>query len=179
MIKLVWTILLFVGIVSANTFTAPLLIQPEGSKETFPHGSVTFNSQNFIGNYSPEPRHEFEGRACIGLEDKDGVFKCLAYGNIKKSSNGEVYTIHLNKGGDTISKIDYARDDKLNDDDEVKVHVQKQRIGPQPQLKEPVKLDDDGKLPPEEEAPKTFLQKYWMYILPLVLFMMASGGGAQ
>jgi ER membrane protein complex subunit 10 len=40
----------------------------------------------------------------------------------------------------------------------------------------PVVVTPDGQLP-EEEVEKTFLQKYWMYILPIILLALTSGGG--
>lgn len=48
--------------------------------------------------------------------------------------------------------------------------------GPDPVLNPPVKVAADGQ-PPAEEVEKTFLQKYWIYILPLVFILLTSGGG--
>ena len=49
--------------------------------------------------------------------------------------------------------------------------------GPNPMLKTtPVVVTPDGQ-PPEEEVEKTFLQKYWMYILPIIILALTSGGG--
>ena len=48
--------------------------------------------------------------------------------------------------------------------------------GPNPVLNTPVVVNPDGQ-PSEEEVEKTFLQKYWMYILPIVILLMTSGGG--
>lgn len=47
---------------------------------------------------------------------------------------------------------------------------------PNPVLHPPVVVNADGQ-PPEEEVEKTFLQKYWIYIIPLVFILLTSGGG--
>lgn len=49
--------------------------------------------------------------------------------------------------------------------------------GPNPMLKiTPVVVTPDGQ-PLEDEEEKTFLQKYWMYILPIIILALTSGGG--
>ena len=48
--------------------------------------------------------------------------------------------------------------------------------GPDPVLNPPVVVNPDG-APPEEEIEKTFLQKYWMYLLPIAIILVTSGGG--
>ena len=48
--------------------------------------------------------------------------------------------------------------------------------GPTPKLNSPVVFNPDGQ-PPVEEVEKTFLQKYWIYLIPVVLLALTSGGG--
>jgi hypothetical protein len=48
--------------------------------------------------------------------------------------------------------------------------------GPSPKLSTPVVVNPEGQLPVEEE-PKTFLQKYWVYLIPVVLIALTFGGG--
>jgi hypothetical protein len=48
--------------------------------------------------------------------------------------------------------------------------------GPNPVLNAPVVVNPDGQLP-EEEVEKTFIQKYWMYFIPLIVILLTSGGG--
>jgi len=48
--------------------------------------------------------------------------------------------------------------------------------GPDPVLDAPVKVNPEGQSP-VEEVEKTFLQKYWVYILPLVFIFLTYGGG--
>lgn len=49
------------------------------------------------------------------------------------------------------------------------------REGPSPVLHAPIVVNPDGQ--PPEEVEKTFLQKYWIYMLPLVFILLTSGGG--
>lgn len=48
--------------------------------------------------------------------------------------------------------------------------------GPEPKLNTPVVVNPDGQ-PPVEEVEKTFVQKYWVYALPILLILLTSGGG--
>jgi ER membrane protein complex subunit 10 len=48
--------------------------------------------------------------------------------------------------------------------------------GPTPKLNVPVVVNPDG-APPVEEVEKTFLQKYWVYLLPIAILLFTSGGG--
>ena len=48
--------------------------------------------------------------------------------------------------------------------------------GPDPVLLAPVVPTPDGQ-PPAEQVEKTFLQKYWVYFLPIMLILLTSGGG--
>jgi hypothetical protein len=47
---------------------------------------------------------------------------------------------------------------------------------PDPVLNPPVIVNPDGQ-PPVPEVEKTFLQKYWIYILPIIFILLTSGGG--
>ena len=47
--------------------------------------------------------------------------------------------------------------------------------GPEPVLAAPVVVNPDG-VEPVQEQEKTFLQKYWMYILPVAILLFTSGG---
>jgi hypothetical protein len=48
--------------------------------------------------------------------------------------------------------------------------------GPEAKLNTPVVVNPDGQ-PPVEEVEKTFIQKYWVYALPILLILLTSGGG--
>ena len=50
--------------------------------------------------------------------------------------------------------------------------------GPEPILAPPVVVNPEGQSP-AEEVEKTFFQKYWIYLLPILLFLITSGAGAQ
>jgi hypothetical protein len=47
---------------------------------------------------------------------------------------------------------------------------------PNPVLLPPVIVNPDGE-PPEEEVEKTFIQKYWIYLIPLAFILLSSAGG--
>jgi ER membrane protein complex subunit 10 len=49
--------------------------------------------------------------------------------------------------------------------------------GPDPVLQPPAIVLPEGSPPPEPE--KTFIQKYWVYIIPLILILLTSGAGQE
>jgi hypothetical protein len=59
------------------------------------------------------------------------------------------------------------------------IHVIPDRLipyGPEPVLNTQVVVSPDG-TPPVEDRQKTFIEKYWIYLLPVVLIILTSGGG--
>ena len=48
--------------------------------------------------------------------------------------------------------------------------------GPEPVLSPPVVVSPDG-APAVEEQEKSFIQKYWMYLVPVAVLLLTSGGG--
>jgi hypothetical protein len=59
------------------------------------------------------------------------------------------------------------------------IHVIPDRLipyGPEPVLNTPVAVNPDG-IPPVEEKEKTLIEKYWIYLIPLLLIVLTSGGG--
>lgn len=88
----------------------------------------------------------------------------------------EEITLHLSSGN-VVYHISYVLIPSAEQSTIVKV-IPDRSIpeGPNPILSTPVVVNPDGQ-PPEEEVEKTFLQKYWMYLLPIIILAMTSGGG--
>jgi hypothetical protein len=78
---------------------------------------------------------------------------------------------------DVVYHISYILKSSTSQDTIVKV-IPDRLIseGPSPKLNSPAPVNPDGQ-PPVEEVEKTFLQKYWVYLVPLVLLALTSGGG--
>ena len=88
----------------------------------------------------------------------------------------EEITLHLSSGN-VVYHISYILTPSDEQSTVVKV-IPDRSIpeGPNPILSTPVVVNPNGQ-PPEEEVEKTFLQKYWMYLLPIIILAMTSGGG--
>jgi hypothetical protein len=88
----------------------------------------------------------------------------------------EEITLHVSSD-DVVYHISYILKSSTSQDTIVKV-VPDLLIpeGPSPKLNPPPPVNPDGQ-PPVEEVEKTFLQKYWIYLVPLVLLAVTSGGG--
>ncbi|CAN6652626.1 hypothetical protein TRVA0_026S00430 [Trichomonascus vanleenenianus] len=165
-----WVFFILASLVCGSSLTVPVLLQPAGSADVVTHGSITYDTSMGEARFSPESQEKYTGKACIGIGFEGSDFECLAYGDVQPEAREE-YTLHLNADGKVI-KLDYSRN--LSAEGHA-VKIFKAASGPMPQVKQPIKLVNNEV--PKEEPPKTFLQKYWMYIVPVVLMLMVSGGG--
>ncbi|KAJ3330943.1 hypothetical protein HDU76_004451 [Blyttiomyces sp. JEL0837] len=55
------------------------------------------------------------------------------------------------------------------------IHISQSLEGVRPKLEQIVAETKDGK----PEKPQSFLQKYWMYLIPIVVIMLMGGGGEE
>jgi hypothetical protein len=145
---------------------------------TLVKGSIAYNSTygKFIANAQTE---EIEGQVCIGIKDgKEGDFNCHALTVLRKDYV-ENYYLYLNDDY-SIQHIDVTTTKSSEDVNRLtKQTVQVTMLknvgkGPLPQVKRPIALVDNVVRVPEQ--PKSFLQKYWMYIVPVLLMFLLSGG---
>ncbi|KAA8914420.1 hypothetical protein TRICI_002918 [Trichomonascus ciferrii] len=144
-----------------------VLIQPLGSTETILRGVISYDPED-VGDVTYErTKQTVSGKACVGIELSGKDFKCMALGNLNNTASDKI-VVYLNKDN-SVRNLDYSVDDT----DNVQV-IRRDAKGPVPGMKEPIKLVDNEV--PQEEPPKTFIQKYWMYIVPVVLMLMVSGG---
>jgi hypothetical protein len=113
---------------------------------------------------------DFKGLASIGFENDSGIHYS-AFGQLD-SELPKDFIVHLID--DRVFKVDYALGEPGTSPASSNVYIALPAKGPQPPIKEPIKLV--GNKVPEPEPEKTFLQKYWYYIVPIVLMTLVSGG---
>ncbi|KAJ2306777.1 hypothetical protein IWW54_004632 [Coemansia sp. RSA 2705] len=91
----------------------------------------------------------------------------------------ETFVVHV---GDGVVRVDYGAD--KHGAGASRVVVRRRAAGPEPRLGRAAAVDAAGR-ERQAEAPKSFLAKYWYYIVPLVLILLLGGeepkegGGAQ
>lgn len=97
---------------------------------------------------------------------------------IAKGPVTEEITLYLSSDN-TPYHISYALRPSISEETVVRV-VTLESIpnGPDPVLNDPIVVNPDGQ-PPVEEQEKTFLQKYWLYLLPIAILLLTSGGGGE
>lgn len=147
-----------------------ILVQPIGSAKTEVLGHVTLD---------PEPSYQralsgFEGPACVGVNTKDNGFECSVLTTIADEGDERI-VLHLNPLGEPM-RVDYSHNTTSKHGNKVTV-VNWPPHGPEPLLKKPVPMKDNKVVEPEPQ--KSFIQKYWMYIVPFLLLMLVSGGGGE
>ncbi|OBT57170.1 hypothetical protein VE04_03170 [Pseudogymnoascus sp. 24MN13] len=122
------------------------------------------------------------GLARVGIYDKaTTAWACspsiLSLENFTKGY-APVITLSLGPDGDVIGvsckseKIDAGHTRDFGP----KVTVRRTAGGKKPNLNRPIALSKEGKVE-EEEPEKTFLQKYWMFGMGILLVLVLSGGG--
>jgi hypothetical protein len=158
-------------VVLAQAKSFPIHIQPlDQQLEIIQKGIIDYDADTNSGSF--QQLNEFTGRACIGIVT-DGMFNCVTLADIKGRAK---YIVHLNSKQELVN-LDYVPsvgDDEVVNDEVVIAGIQR---GPLPDLKEPLKLVDN-KIP-EPPVEKSLLQKYWIYLVPLVLMLVVSGGSEQ
>lgn len=160
------------SVVSAASIV-PLYIQPEASSQVQKYGFLTLDSGSAV--YEPFKDAPFyTGKACIGIK-QDGRFQCFSYGDLLPSSL-EHFIVYTDDSLTTITHIDYFREASKVSDSRVEV-VNSVSKGPIPEFKKPVALVNNQVLEPEVE--KSFIQKYWFYIVPALLMFMLSSSAPQ
>lgn len=166
-VKLLIALVLLIQVALASNLK--VLLQPLGSTETILRGVISYDPEDVkdVTYERTKNTADVTGKACVGIELPGGDFKCMALGNLNNTACDRI-VVHLNEDN-TVRNIDYSVDGI----DSVQV-IKRVSKGPVPGMKEPIKLVDNEV--PQEEAPKSFLQKYWMYIVPVVLMLMVSGG---
>lgn len=151
-----------------------VLVQPiEGdTSSTTLRGVITYDPEDLKDvQYEPNTNASpINGKACVGIE-VSGKFNCMALSNFNDLSSDKI-VVHLNRDN-SVNKLDYSRN-PVSGHNEASV-IKGASKGPIPALKEPVRLVDNDV--PKEEPPKSFLQKYWIYIVPPLIMLMVSGGG--
>ncbi|KAJ3286453.1 hypothetical protein HK104_009034 [Borealophlyctis nickersoniae] len=122
----------------------------------------------------------------VSVKDEEGSVQlnasvplCL----VRSSGYRDQFTLHLSDMGSLwhldylVSASECQKDSRASGPVtfKSKVEVAKPVEGARPILEQIVQATPDGKPPPE----KTFLQKYWMYILPIVIILVMGGGGEE
>ncbi|KFY04104.1 hypothetical protein O988_00981 [Pseudogymnoascus sp. VKM F-3808] len=134
-----------------------------------------------IASYDSPDVASGAGLARVGIYDKAAntwasSTSILTMENFTKGY-APVITLSLGPGGDVIGvsckseKIDAGHTRDFGP----KVTVRRTADGTTPNLNRPIALSKEGKV--EEEVPeKTFLQKYWMFGMGILLVLAMSGG---
>jgi len=173
----------FAAIPSSLQFTlSHQLVHSESVKDVTPRGVITYDPTTNSASYDAQSEvvdlGSSEGIYRIGLYDttikdlRPAAFTKL--GSVNGPVNEEI-TLHVSSEN-VVYHISYVL--KPSRSPTVVVKVLSDRMipdGPAPKLNIPVVVNPDGQ-PPVEEVEKTFLQKYWMYLLPVAILIITSGG---
>lgn len=110
---------------------------------------------------------DFSGEACIGL-NVAGDFVCHVLAKIE-AGRGKEFTVEAKDGA--VTRINYRQGALAGEDT---VIISSVAAGPEAVAKPPVQIVNNEVL--QDEPEKSFIQKYWMYIVPLILLMLLGGG---
>lgn len=174
--------MLLASFVSLALATAPVQLYAhslETHELSINLGVLTYNETSGSTQVidAPELPEFEEGDYCIGAEI-NGNFQCHSYARLEFPLRYELIISTKPKTGELIS-MSFRR----AENEGIKSIIKPAVPGAQPATKEAPKVvkNAEGKeVLEEEEPPKSFIQKYWMYIVPaLIMFMISSGQEPQ
>lgn len=149
-----------------------LYYKPLELEEPHKLGTIRYNCLDASAEFVQDHRIVSEGLASIGFEDSTGNIYYSALGQLD-SKRQKNLILHI--ANDHVFKVDYNLEDTVDDSNGFHVVVQPGPAkGPQPAIEAPIKLVNNKLPEPEEE--KSLIQKYWFYVIPLVLMLLVSGG---
>ncbi|ODQ64407.1 hypothetical protein NADFUDRAFT_43404 [Nadsonia fulvescens var. elongata DSM 6958] len=141
-------------------------------------GIVTYNLADDTVSFTKNTSVTYQGLACVGVtvQDHDESIRCRSLSKISRDSQ-TLLNLYIDEKG-AIANLDYLNAPET--------HVvlfkpaRSIRPGPKPLLKEPmvlVGLKGPSGGQTAQEAPKSFIQKYWMFIVPgLLAYLIFTGG---
>lgn len=159
------------------------LVHPESARDITPRGVITYDPTTNSASYDAQGE-------VLDLGFNQGIYRIGFYDTAKnklspaaftklgfiKGLVTEVITLYVSSDN-VVYHISYVL--KPSTSQNIIVNVVSDRSipdGPSPKLNDPIVVNPDGQ-PPVEEEPKTFIQKYWIYLIPIVLIALTSGGG--
>ncbi|KAG5365664.1 hypothetical protein CJU89_0055 [Yarrowia sp. B02] len=141
-----------------------ILARPSDGSTVVTLGTIDLETPSFTST------SEFTGEACIGL-NVAGSFVCHVLAQID-AGKAKDFTVETKDG--VITKINYKKGLPAGEDTVITTTAQ---AAPEAGIKEPVQLVNNEIL--KEEPEKTFIQKYWMYIVPILLLLLLGGGAPE
>lgn len=140
-----------------------ILARPTGGS-VITLGTIDLDTTSFTST------SDFSGEACIGL-DVTGTFVCHVLAHIE-AGKGKDFTVEAKDG--VITNVNFKKGLPAAQDTVVIASAQ---AAPEAAIKEPVQLVNNEIL--KEEEDKSFIQKYWMYIVPILLLLLIGGGAPE
>lgn len=172
---------LLCNVIAAGTKDIDILASPLNGGELERLGTVALDTSTLEATYYKVQDATSTGVRCVGTKNKSGEFSCMNVATIASNTVAEI-TLYLDID-EEVANLAYVEHLTANTNGDSYEKVSSVEIivspheGPKPELKEPVKLVNGQVQQPEQE--KSFIQKYWIYIVPALLMMMVSGGGQQ
>ncbi|AOW06278.1 hypothetical protein B0I72DRAFT_139002 [Yarrowia lipolytica] len=156
--------MLLIALLPSIVAATSILARPADGSAVVTLGTIDLDTPSFTST------SDFAGEACIGL-NVAGDFVCHVLAQIE-ADKGKEFTIEAKDG--VITKINFKKGLPAAEDT---VTITTAQAAPEAAIKEPVQLVNNEIL--KDEPEKTFIQKYWMYIVPILLLLLLGGGAPE
>lgn len=157
--------MLLIALLPSIVAATSILARPADGSPVVTLGTIDLDTPSFTST------SDFSGEACIGLNNVAGSFVCHVLAQIE-SGKGKEFTVETKDG--VVSKINYKKGLPAAEDS---VTIAQTQAAPEAAIKEPVQLVNNEIL--QDEPEKTFIQKYWMYIVPILLLLLLGGSAPE
>ncbi|KAG5357595.1 hypothetical protein CJU90_6435 [Yarrowia sp. C11] len=156
--------MLLLALLPSIVAATSILARPSDGSAVVTLGTIDLESPAFTST------SDFSGEACIGL-NVAGSFVCHVLAQID-ADKSKVFSVEAKDG--VITKINFKKGPSAIED---KVIITTAQTAPEAAVREPVQLVNNEIL--KDEPEKSFIQKYWMYIVPILLLLLLGGGAPE
>lgn len=169
-------LLALISIAHAQLLTVQIYANPLSSKPTV-LGSLHYDKNTTHVSFTQNDIVIDDGLYCIGTKDLPSL-ECFTYTKLSKSTLGtKVLLVHLDshKNIAHLSMSTSTSVSKKPSESSIQVAVSRVQYDPKPiKSKQPEKAQNSSET--TEEAPKSWIQKNWMYVVPPLLIMFVLLG---
>ncbi|CUM53175.1 unnamed protein product [Debaryomyces tyrocola] len=169
-------LLVLISIAHAQLLSVQIYAKPLSSKP-ITLGSLHYDKNTTHASFTQNDLAIDDGNYCIGTTDLPNL-ECFTYTKLSKSTLGtKLLLVHLNADKNIAHlSMSTASVSKNPSESPIQVAVSKVNYDPKPIKNTKPEKTQTNPEATEEESPKSWIQKNWMYVVPPLLIMFVLLG---
>lgn len=169
-------LLVLISIAHAHILSVQIYAKPLSSKP-ITLGSLHYDKNTTHASFAQSDLAIDDGHYCIGTTDLPNL-ECFTYTKLSESTFGtKLLLVHLNANKNIAHlSMSTAPVSKNTSESSIQVAVSKANYDPKPIKNTKAEKAQTNPEATEEEAPRSWIQKNWMYVVPPLLIMFVLLG---